>query len=165
MDAALKRDFADLWARHFPSAELPLAFFFSDDPGVDVVPTPKGWRCFVAALAPVRRGKPLAFGVESLGCEGARQYAGFIRERSSDDDAHRILEERVAKLRLDIYRQYLLVGHVFCHVLVSSLVLDRPGTRARPRIRSRTHRPSLPSRRRQGLACPRGPRAPRRARG
>ncbi len=84
MDPALKRDFAELWGRHFPGSELPLAFFFSDDPGVEIARPPRGWRCFVAALAPVRRGRPLAFGADSLGCDGVRQYAGFSPERSDD---------------------------------------------------------------------------------
>ncbi len=86
MDPNLKRDFAELWARHFPSSELPLAFFFSDEPSAEVAAPPRGWRCFLQSLAPVRRGRSLAFGVESLGCDGVKQYAGFVQERSPDLD-------------------------------------------------------------------------------
>jgi uncharacterized protein (DUF169 family) len=37
----------------------------------------KGRRCLIAELAKVRRGRPIAFNAESLGCGGAKRYLGY----------------------------------------------------------------------------------------
>lgn len=86
MDRTLQQEFAERWGRYFPTSELPIAFFFADDPEVEPAPPPRGWRCIFPSLAPVRRGRPLAFGVESLGCQGAKSQMGFVRERTPDLD-------------------------------------------------------------------------------
>jgi len=78
MDLDFRDRFLALWARHFPGAELPLAFGYADGPGrAEVVPRPKGWRCFVGQLARARAGHPLAFGEGSFGCSGGARYTGF----------------------------------------------------------------------------------------
>lgn len=58
MDLTLKTTFEKLFARYFPGAELPLTFYYADEPpaGMKAAPASKGWHCFVADLAAVRKG-------------------------------------------------------------------------------------------------------------
>jgi len=79
MDPNLKETFTKKWRRYLGPAELPIAFFYSDDPGdAEEAPPREGkWHCLIGDLAPVRRGRPLAFTRESIGCGGGRYYAGF----------------------------------------------------------------------------------------
>lgn len=81
MDTNLKQQFEERWNKYFPGAELPLAFFYADDPGgAEVVAPPAGHRCFVGDLVPVRRGKPRAFSAEAMSCGGGKRYLGFSQE-------------------------------------------------------------------------------------
>ncbi|HOW97820.1 MAG TPA: DUF169 domain-containing protein [Kiritimatiellia bacterium] len=81
MDLNLKQEFAERWARYFPGAELPVAFFYASDPGsVREAAAAAGHRCFIGDLAAVRRGTPLAFRAEALTCGGAQRYLGFTQK-------------------------------------------------------------------------------------
>lgn len=81
MERALKERFLEFWSRYFPGAELPLGLFYTDEEGrAEPATAPKGQHCVIADLARVRKGKPLAFGVESLGCGGGKRYFGFTQE-------------------------------------------------------------------------------------
>ena len=74
-----------LWRRYFNGAELPLAFYYTDDEtGAPLVKPGKGHRCLVAQLARVRAGTPKRFGVDSIGCPGGRRYCGFSYELRSN---------------------------------------------------------------------------------
>lgn len=70
--------FLQRWSHYFPGAELPIALWYSDDPG-DVPQPPKvsGWSCFIGQLAAVRKGTDLSFTVEHVGCGGGQTYLGF----------------------------------------------------------------------------------------
>ncbi|HPW18779.1 MAG TPA: DUF169 domain-containing protein [Candidatus Aminicenantes bacterium] len=72
----VKEEFLKLWKKRFDGAELPIAFFFTDD---DRVPGPAHStdRCLIANLARVREGTPTRFGEETIGCPGGRRYTGF----------------------------------------------------------------------------------------
>jgi len=77
MDLMLKNKFEVLFARYFPGAELPLTFYYADAPpaGMKVAPPSKGWHCFVADLAVVRKGASLCLDEPALGC--GKRFCGF----------------------------------------------------------------------------------------
>ena len=78
MKPGLKESFLERWTKYFPNAELPIVFWYANEPGdVPVPPKVQGWSCFVAQLAAVRQGKDLAFTVEHVGCGGGRTYLGY----------------------------------------------------------------------------------------
>jgi hypothetical protein len=78
MDTTLRDRFLTLWDRYFPGAELPLAFWYTDDESVpENTQTTGGNRCLIANLMRVRGGQPLRFGATSIGCSGGKRYSGF----------------------------------------------------------------------------------------
>jgi hypothetical protein len=81
MDMELKSSFEKIWRKYFPGADLPLAFFYADDPGgLEPLAAPSAWRCMIADLAKVRKGQPLCFDARSFGCPGGKRYTGFSQE-------------------------------------------------------------------------------------
>ncbi len=71
----------------FGDSALPVAFFYKDDPGdIARANLPDNHSCIVCELAIVRRGRPLAWNLQSLGCGGAKRYLGFSGEISPDFD-------------------------------------------------------------------------------
>lgn len=78
MDMKLKDKFMESWEKYFTGAELPMIFYYADEPGdAEMVKPAAEWTCFVAELNRVRKGKSLCFGVEAIGCFGGRRYCGF----------------------------------------------------------------------------------------
>ena len=85
MDMSLKDRFSSLWKKYFPEAELPIAFWYSEDAeGTDKVNIPKEHRCFLADLALVRQGKSLRFDEYTIGCPGGKKYLGFTDKVAPD---------------------------------------------------------------------------------
>ena len=81
MDIATKEKFIKLWQKYFNGAELPIVFFYTDnEKAAPKVEAPKGQRCIISDIARARKGKPLLFNVESIGCFGALKSLGFPRE-------------------------------------------------------------------------------------
>lgn len=81
MDMALKEKFLVLWKKYFASAELPVAYFYSDEPcGAEPAKPAKEWSCFIAPLAGVRKGRPVCFDVDAVGCFGGKRYLGFTEK-------------------------------------------------------------------------------------
>lgn len=81
MDISLRDRFIEQWSAYFNGAELPITFYYADDPGAgEVVTGPTEHRCVIAQLAPVRAGRPLSFSGESIGCGGGKRYLGFTDE-------------------------------------------------------------------------------------
>ena len=78
MDPARKQKFIGLWNRYFPGADLPLTFYFTDEPGL--AEKPEAHRCFLGQLASVRQGCSLYFSVDSVECHGGKRYLGFSQE-------------------------------------------------------------------------------------
>ena len=77
MNFTLKEMFLRLWREYFNDAELPIVFYYTDEEKVvENVLTTSG-RCLIADLVKVRKGTPLRFGMNSIGCPGGRRYAGF----------------------------------------------------------------------------------------
>ncbi|RJP82825.1 MAG: hypothetical protein C4524_00175 [Candidatus Zixiibacteriota bacterium] len=78
MDVNFRDHFRTLWNRYFPGAELPLAFWYTDDETIPENPqTTGGNRCLIANLIRVRQGRPLRFSLEAIGCSGGKRYSGF----------------------------------------------------------------------------------------
>lgn len=78
MKPGLKQEFAQRWSKYFPGADLPIVFFYTDNPGD--APTHRiseGQHCFVDDLAAIRRGKALSFDTKSIACFGGKRYLGF----------------------------------------------------------------------------------------
>jgi hypothetical protein len=77
MDLNLKSKFEELFAKYFPGAEFPLVFYYADEPpaGVKASPPSRGWHCFVADLAAVRKGGSLCLDEPALGC--GKRFCGF----------------------------------------------------------------------------------------
>ncbi|MEI6683741.1 MAG: DUF169 domain-containing protein [Bacteroidota bacterium] len=78
MDQKFKHSFLEKWAAYFGESDLPITFFYAEDPGdVARANLPNGHSCIVCELALVRKGTPLAWNVQSLGCGGSRRYLGY----------------------------------------------------------------------------------------
>lgn len=73
-----KDQFMSLWRKYFQGAELPIVFYYTEDPrGGDLLPPPGSHRCIFTELSRGRNGKSLCFDAESIGCFGGKRYAGF----------------------------------------------------------------------------------------
>jgi len=85
MDMGVKEQFMQLWKTYFNGAELPIAFFYTDQEGLGEMVKPSiGHQCFISTLSKVRRGSSLCFDVHSIGCGGAKRYLGFSEEIMPD---------------------------------------------------------------------------------
>ena len=72
MDA---KEFAAAYAEAFgPAAQLPLLFWYSEEP-VRAVPKVEG--CFFKALAEAGQGLPVSLNAGNIGCGGGKFYTGF----------------------------------------------------------------------------------------
>jgi hypothetical protein len=81
MTLELRDRFIDRWGRYFGTAELPITFYYADDPfGVERVRKPEQHRCIFADLNRVRQGKGVAFDTTGIGCLGGKRYLGFSNE-------------------------------------------------------------------------------------
>jgi hypothetical protein len=78
MNPELKTRFIEIRNRYFPGAELPLAFYFTNEAGHGAPPSSKkGWRCLIDDLAEARSGKALAFLSDDVSCPGGKRFVGF----------------------------------------------------------------------------------------
>ena len=81
MDIKINDRFMKLWTKYFNGTESPITFYYTDREGcAEPVEPPSGHRCLICDLARVRKGESLCFDIESLGCGGAKRYAGFTQE-------------------------------------------------------------------------------------
>jgi uncharacterized protein (DUF169 family) len=88
MKSGLKQQFMEQWQKYFPGADLPIVFYYTDDPGQISVhrikATGEGHHCFIDDLAAIRQGNTLAFDTKSLGCFGGKRYLGFTQSLMSE---------------------------------------------------------------------------------
>lgn len=76
-----RRDrFIALWQEYFPNAELPLAFYYTDEGPGKKAGGGRGTPCVIAHLARAMKGEPLWLDAETIGCPGGRRYLGFAQE-------------------------------------------------------------------------------------
>jgi hypothetical protein len=84
MDQKLKNDFIERWDKYFPGVELPIVFFYVDDPGdykqMPKAAPPPAHRCVVFDLALPVKGEPIALEASTVGCSGGKRYFGFQTE-------------------------------------------------------------------------------------
>jgi uncharacterized protein (DUF169 family) len=79
MDMELKEQFIRLWKKYFNNAELPIAFYYTDEKGISELTAPGSLpTCVIGALSKVRKGTSLCFNSDSIGCPGGKKYLGFI---------------------------------------------------------------------------------------
>jgi hypothetical protein len=76
MDLSVKQDFLDRWSKYFPSAGLPIIYYYTDRVDLPGKPEP-GAHCILAQLGRVRKGFPLYLDLESIDCSGGKRYLGF----------------------------------------------------------------------------------------
>ena len=85
MNIELKEKFIRLWEKYFNSIELPIVFYYTNEPtGEEIIKPSKGHRCMMADLSKVRSGKSVFFGADSFGCFGGKRYLGFGQEVTPD---------------------------------------------------------------------------------
>jgi uncharacterized protein (DUF169 family) len=78
MDLQLKEKFVRLWKVYFNGAELPIAFYYTDESDrAEAVKASSRHRCFIGDLFRVRKGISLSFDKNSIGCQGGKRYLGF----------------------------------------------------------------------------------------
>jgi hypothetical protein len=78
MKPGFKQQFIERWQKYFPGADLPIAFYYADNPGnEEVFSVKEGQHCFIGDLAKVRQGHALSFGTKSIACFGGKRYLGF----------------------------------------------------------------------------------------
>jgi hypothetical protein len=80
MDSSLQQRFSEQWNKFFDRAELPIAFYYSDDAACEQLLPPKSSRCVIADLARVRSGTDLCLNAETTSCGGGKRYLGFVQE-------------------------------------------------------------------------------------
>lgn len=85
MNQKLKNDFLKKWGQYFRESELPLAFYYTENPGnISRANLPKGHSCIICELAIVRKGTPLAWNAHTLACGGASRYLGYTETMRPD---------------------------------------------------------------------------------
>jgi len=78
MEMQLKNKFLELWNRYFPGAELPIVFYYSDNPQESIkFEPPSGNTCVICDLSVVREGISIALEKSTIRCGGGRRYLGF----------------------------------------------------------------------------------------
>lgn len=78
MKPGLKQQFMERWSKYFPNSELPIAFYYTDEPGdAQAVRVTEGQHCFIGDLTGARQGRSLCFGTKSVACFGGKRYLGF----------------------------------------------------------------------------------------
>ena len=78
MNDKFRREFQRRWAKYFPDAELPVAYWYTDDVSEkDRADSRDEEHCVVACFARVRQGHTFVYGADSPGCRGWARYTGF----------------------------------------------------------------------------------------
>jgi hypothetical protein len=78
MRPGIKQQFIVGWNKYFPGAEMPIAFYYTDNPGNEQpYRTKEGQHCFIGDLLAIRQGKTLCFDTKSIACFGGKRYLGF----------------------------------------------------------------------------------------
>ncbi len=78
MDSQFKEHFIDQWSKYFHNSELPVAYFYSDQPNPeDLASSQVVDRCLIGNLNRVRQGFPFVYDAHTPGCSGGKRYTGF----------------------------------------------------------------------------------------
>ncbi len=78
MDTETRQTFQTLWTQYFAGAELPIVFYYTDEPGeADLADTQNEDRCLIGNLNRVRAGHAFVYSAKTPGCSGGKRYTGF----------------------------------------------------------------------------------------
>jgi hypothetical protein len=78
VDMRFKDEFIRLWKKYFNNAELPIAFYYTDEEGhAGIAKRDSKVPCVMGAITSVRSGNSLALSTESVGCPGGKRYLGY----------------------------------------------------------------------------------------
>jgi len=78
MNNQFQQEFQHKWEKYFTGAELPVAYFYTDEVSqADQSDSQDEEHCVIASFRRVRQGHSFVYGPESPGCKGWRRYTGF----------------------------------------------------------------------------------------
>jgi len=102
MNIEVKERFIKAWEKYFPGCELPIACFYSNEiNNVEFPSAPKTIRkdliCVFDQIAPVRKGRALAFNKDNLECSGSFLPLGFNSEPAENLESYICNIKRVKK--------------------------------------------------------------------
>ena len=83
MDIEIKQRFSELWKKYFHPAELPIAFYYTNEELTEASAPAKGSHCMIRELNRVRAGDVLHFTSSTIGCMGGKRYLGFTQKMGS----------------------------------------------------------------------------------
>jgi uncharacterized protein (DUF169 family) len=85
MDIKIRDHFIGQWKKYFNNAELPITFYYTDNPVNATFFQSSGKRnCLICELKKVRSGESLAFNSNAITCSGAKRYLGFTDKMRTD---------------------------------------------------------------------------------
>ncbi len=85
MDQFIFRHFMDQWDKYFATAELPIAYYYTDNPRQEEIEASQNIaRCLIGNLNRVREGFPFVYDTHTPGCSGGKRYTGFSRSLRPD---------------------------------------------------------------------------------
>jgi len=80
MDREFYEHFVRQWRKYFSNAELPISFFYTDQPSQpDMSASLNEDRCLIGNLKRVRKGFPFVYDRRTPGCAGGKRYTGFTQ--------------------------------------------------------------------------------------
>jgi hypothetical protein len=80
MDTKFSVNFIREWSQYFPGVELPIAYYYTDQPDLTDMNTSQTVdRCLIGNLKRVRQGFPFVYDAHTPGCSGGKRYTGFSR--------------------------------------------------------------------------------------
>jgi hypothetical protein len=80
MDQHFLEHFTNLWGKYFPGAELPITYYYTDQPAPqDIKASENVNRCLIGNLNRVRQGFPFVYDARIPGCSGGKRYTGFTQ--------------------------------------------------------------------------------------
>ncbi|MGD0992583.1 MAG: DUF169 domain-containing protein [Gemmatimonadales bacterium] len=83
MNAQFQKEFQRKWKKYFPGAELPVAYFYTDEVSAkDAKDSRDEDHCIIAAFDRVRRGHTFVYHKDSPGCPGWARHTGFSQRLS-----------------------------------------------------------------------------------
>jgi hypothetical protein len=78
MDIQFSIHFISQWSKYFPTAKLPIAYYYTDQVSDgDTSASQVVDRCLIGNLSRVRQGFPFVYDVHTPGCSGGKRYSGF----------------------------------------------------------------------------------------
>lgn len=81
MDTAFSQLFISRWSKYFAGADLPIAYFYTDQVGEqDLKETFNLDRCLIGNLKRVQEGYSFVYDAHTSGCSGGKRYSGFSKK-------------------------------------------------------------------------------------